>query len=193
MAEAAVAGTSRPRRKPAQSAERAPEHAPARQAERAPAHQPTHARERTRTRTSQGIQPALQQSHDGYLNLQNIPPDVSIEWKLFTAEGKEYPAYLQGMRKQGWEPVNPHEHPDWVNVPPGYDKPTVIVDGLILMERPKRLTDEAREDDRIASQNRVREAEQRLGKTPKDTMTREHPDLKIGVTKEVGRMIPIEE
>ena len=95
------------------------------------------------------------------------------------------------MRKQGWEVVNPQEHPDWVNLPPGYKEATVIIDGLILMERPAYLTKEAREDDRLLAKQRMREAEQRLGMTPKDTLTRDHDATRPRVVKEMMRPVNV--
>ena len=175
----------------AADAERPAEHEP----ERAPDHVPERAEERpervrTRTRTSLTVGPP---THDTYINFQNIPKDISLNWKLFTANGKEYPFYLQAMRKQGWEPVNPQEHPDWLMLPPGYKEDVVIVDGLILMERPIELTNQARAEERQLARRQIREAEQRLGVTPKDTMTRDHEAVKPKVIREMMRPIAIED
>lgn len=174
-----VARGNRPQQRPAQRA--APKQ-PDRQAE----HQP----ERTRTR-QRSVNVAGPATHDSYISLENVPSDVSLEWKRFTAIGQEYPFYLESMRKQGFEPVNPQEHPDWVSLPPGYDATTVIVDGLILMERPTYLRDEARAEDRGAAQQQVTIAEQKLGRTPKDTMTRDFDGARPKIVKEVGRMVPM--
>lgn len=140
-------------------------------------------RTRTRTRMTSAAPP----THDNYINRENIPGDISLNWKLFTAIGQEYPYYLQQMRNQGWEPVNPQEHPDWVNLPPGYSATTCVVDGLILMERPMYLTEEAEEDNYIMATQRIREAEQRLGRRESD---REAEPLKPRLVKEIGRMVP---
>jgi hypothetical protein len=105
--------------------------------------------------------------------------------------GQEDPFYFASMREQGWEPVNPKAHPNWL--PPGYKEPHIIRGGMILMERPVELTQEARKEQRQLSRQQVIEAEQRLGKTPKDTLTRDHAGARPAITKEVGRMIPIED
>ncbi len=173
----------------AADAERPAEHEP----ERAPDHVPERAEERpervrTRTRTSLTVGPP---THDTYINFQNIPKDISLNWKLFTANGKEFPFYLQAMRKQGWEPVNPQEHPDWLMLPPGYKEDVVIVDGLILMERPMSLTKEAEADNKAVANQRMREARQRLGMTPDNTMTREHDEVKPRVSEEWNRPLPM--
>lgn len=160
------------------------------------AHPPAQGRARTRTRT-RGNTGVTQQDHDSYIIHENIPPDVSLEWKLYTAVGSEmkneYPFYLEGMRKQGWEAVDPHTHPDWVRLPPDYPHHNVIVNGLILMERPMALTEEAREEAKFNANQQMRVAKQRLGLTPKDTMTRDFEGVRPKVVEERMRPIPIEE
>lgn len=154
------------------------------QAEREPEHETTHEALRARTRTR--MLSSGPSTHDSYINLRAIPKDVSLEWKRFSVAGEEYPFYLEEMRQQGWEPVNPQEHPDWVRLPPGYDAVTVIVNGQILMERPMSLTLEAREDDRILAGQRMEENEKRLGKRQNDT---EAERSKPKIIKEMGRMV----
>ena len=158
---------------------------------REPQHDANHVKPRVRTRTR--LTNTLPTTHDSYINFANIPDDTSLEWKLFSCAGQEYPFHLQAMRKQGWEPVNPQEHPDWLNLPPNFKDSTVVIDGLILVERPKSLTDQAREDDRMASKQRMREAEQRLGFTPRDTLTRDHEGAKPRIDKQYMRPMQVEE
>lgn len=152
----------------------------AREAARAPVH--AEAR-RTRRRKST--------SHEDQFHLpqEEIPEGLSYEWKRFSVYGQEDPFYLASMREQGWEPVSPKRHPNWV--PPGYNQPHIIKGGQILMERPVELTLEAQAEQRQLARRQVVEAEQRLGMTPKGELTREHPDVKPRITKEVGRMVPL--
>lgn len=155
-------------------------------AERGPQHDEQREVPRKRTRTR--LQSTAPATHDNYVNLDAVPPNVSLEWKRFSATGQESPFYLEALRKQGWEPVNPQEHPEWVSLPPGYDATTVIVDGLILMERPMELTMEARDDDKILAARRMKEAKQRLGQKTDDKAA--DPILhRGGVVEEVGRMV----
>lgn len=125
-----------------------------------------------------------------YIPVDEIPEGSSYEWKRWSNVGLEDPFYIAQLREQGWEPVDPKKHPNWV--PPGYSQPHIIKGGQILMERPIELTEEARAENRQLARRQMREAEQRLGMTPKDTLTREHKDLGNRVVKEIGRMIPIE-
>lgn len=122
-----------------------------------------------------------------YIPMDEIPEGLNYEWKRWENVGAQDPFYIAGMREQGWEPVNPKRHPNWV--PPGYNEPHIIKGGQILMERPMALTIEARKELRQLSKKQVIEAEQRLGMTPKGELTRQYPGVEPRVTKEVMRMV----
>ena len=169
------------------NADRVPQHAAAPSPiERESEHVAEHEAPRKRTRQRSA---SVQVNPFDAVNLDKIPSDITVEWKRYSNVGADDPFYLSRMEEQGWLAVDPRQHPDWVPLPPGYDKPHIIKDGLILMERPKELTDEARKENYDLANRQIREAEQRLGKTPKDTMTREEEGVRPRVVKEVGRMI----
>lgn len=144
-------------------------------------HPPIHERKRTRKRQHS----ALDRDDPFYVNLEAVPSDISVEWKRWSNVGEENPFYIAHLREQGWEPVNPKEHPDWVPVPPDYKDNVIIKSGLILMERPRELTEEARREMRQLSRRQIIEAEQRLGMTQKGELARQAPQ----VVKEIGRMV----
>lgn len=152
-----------------------------------PDHEPAHESPRVRTRSRK----STVNDDMFYIPVEEIPEGSSYEWKRHSVNGMQDPFYLAQMRQQGWEPVDPKRHPTWV--PPGYAEPNIIKGGMILMERPIELTQEARKETRQLARQQMIEAEQRLGMTPKDTLTRGHPDVAPRVTKEIGRMIPIED
>lgn len=143
--------------------------------------EPVHVAKRTRRRKSTITENLFD------IPIDEIPEGSSYEWKRHSVNGQEDPFYLAQLREQGWEPVNPKLHPSWL--PPGYNQPHIIKGGQILMERPLSLTQEARAENRQLARRQMREAEQRLGMTPKGELSREHPDLKNRVVKEVGRMV----
>lgn len=122
-----------------------------------------------------------------YVPVDEIPEGSSYEWKRWSVHGQEDPFYIASMREQGWEPVDPRRHPNWV--PPGYNQPYIIKGGQILMERPIELTQEARAEQRQLAKRQVREAEQRVGLTPRGTGTRDHPGVAPTIVKELGRMV----
>lgn len=184
MTETAEAPLTRRRLKPA-VVERPPQRATATDA-REPMHETVHgAPRRTRRRK------ATVQEDMFYVPIDEIPEGSSYEWKRWSVNGLEDPFYIAQMREQGWEPVNPKSHPTWV--PPGYSQPHIIKGGMILMERPQSLTDEAKAENRKLAKQQMREAEQRLGMTPKDTLTRDHEGVKPRLVKELMRPIQIDE
>lgn len=126
-----------------------------------------------------------------YIPVDEIPEGSSYEWKRYSVMGEEQPFYLASMREQGWEPVNPKRHPTWV--PPGYSQPHILKGGLILMERPIELTEEARRESRFEAKRQTRDAEERLGKTPSGELTRDHDGARPRLVKEYVRPMSVEE
>lgn len=167
-------------------AQREPQHQP-RGVNREDDHTPDHAAPRLRTRRSK----ATVNEDQFYIPMDEIPEGLNYEWKRWENVGQQDPFYIARMREQGWEPVNPKRHPTWV--PPGYKEPHIIKGGQILMERPMELTLEARKELRQLSRTQVREAEQRLGMTPKGELSRSEPGVEPKITKELMRPIPIED
>jgi hypothetical protein len=159
---------------------RAAQHASGRE-QREPEHVEVHVKPRVRRRKATVVEDQF------YIPLDEIPEGLSYEWKRYTVNGQEDPYYIANMREQGWEPVDPKRHPNWV--PPGYSQPHIIKGGQILMERPIELTEEARAEQKMLAKRQVREAEQRLGRTEGNEMQRLQPS----VTKEIGRMVPVVE
>lgn len=154
--------------------------------DREPMHEAAHDQSRrTRRRKSTIVEDMF------YIPMDEIPEGLSYEWKKWTVNGQEDPFYIAQMREQGWEPVPPDRHPTWV--PPGYKEPHIIKGGQILMDRPVELTNEAKAEQRQLAKRQIREAEQRLGMTPKGELTRELDEIKPRITKEYVRPVAIEE
>ena len=162
---------------------RAPIHGAAREETRSPPHVADHAPARRTRRRQSAINEDI-----FYIPIDEIPEGSSYEWKRWSVHGEENPFYIAQLREQGWEPVNPKRHPNWL--PPGYSQPNIIKGGQILMERPMALTLEAKKELRQLANQQMREAEQRLGMAPKGTGTRDIPDVAPRIHKEIGRMVP---
>lgn len=156
-------------------------------AAREPQHEDDHEAPRVRTRRKKS---AINEDIF-YIPLEDIPEGSSYEWKRWSVHGLEDPFYIAQLRGQGWEPVDPKRHPNWL--PPGYKETHIIKGGQILMERPQELTNEARSESRVLAKRQVKEAEQRLGMAPKDTGTRSLAEVAPRVVKEIGRMVSVEE
>lgn len=101
--------------------------------------------------------------------VDKIPDGMSYEWKRVTVYGKGDPSYDILMREQGWDPVESARHPELVVA--GHVGP-IIRDGLMLMERPMELTEEAKAEDRLAARSAVTAKKQQLGEAPAGTFER---------------------
>lgn len=101
------------------------------------------------------------------------PPDGwDYQWKMRMLMGEEQHAYGVEVARNGWEAVPLSRHPELM--PVGWKGNTIEVDGLVLMERPKILTDEARAEEKRAARELVatKEAQLRDGR-PSDLGRRE--------------------
>jgi hypothetical protein len=165
-------------------------------APRAPAHQ-SKTNERQAAHASEHTAPRVRRRKNSvsenvlHIPEEEIPAGLTYEWKRWSVSGQVDPFYIADMRSQGWEPVNPKNHPNWL--PPGYNEPHIIKGGCILMERPEELTLEAKRELDALAKMRVKEAEQRLGMTPKGELTREHSAVAPKVVKEYMRPMQVED
>jgi len=119
-----------------------------------------------------------------------IPDGWSYEWKRHTLFGKEDPSYQVVLARGGWEAVPASRHPEMMPV----NSKAALIErkGMILMERPMSLTNEARDVELRRARMQVRAKEQQLSSTPDGTMTRDHARVKPNVKKSFEPM-PIRE
>lgn len=93
------------------------------------------------------------------------PPDgFDYQWKMRTVMGEEFYSYQVELLRNGWEPVPLSRHPELM--PQGWQGETIEVEGLVLMERPKVFTDEARAEEARTAREAVmvKEAQLRDGR-----------------------------
>jgi len=91
-----------------------------------------------------------------------IPPGWSWEWKNHTVAGQRTPEYDAELAQVGWEPVLAESY-DGIFLPAG-EKGAIIRKGMILMERPAVLTQEARKEEKRRADERVGTALRKHGK-----------------------------
>lgn len=101
-----------------------------------------------------------------------IPPGISYEWKRKSVHGRSDPDHMNELLENHWRPVPQERHPNY----------RVERDGLILMERPEYLTEEAIEEDRQLAYENIERAKHAVGDTPVNTMTRNHQSVR-NITK----------
>jgi hypothetical protein len=121
------------------------------------------------------------------IDLTNVPSDWSYEWKRKTLLGKEDPSYEVNLARGGWEPVPVERHPEMM--PAGYKGHTIELDGMMLMERPRELTDEAKDIEKRRARAQVIAKEAQLYDTPDGTLPRDaDARVKPRISKSMERM-----
>ena len=135
---------------------------------------------------------ALEEGEDKFFIPLNVIPDGwSYEWKRHTLLGKEDPSYDVSVARKGWEAVPRTRHPEMM--PSNHQGLTIERDGMILMERPKEITDEAKARELRAARVQVRDKEVQLGAAPSGQFERDaHPQTRPNIKKSY-ESIPIPE
>lgn len=91
-----------------------------------------------------------------------IPDGMDYEWKRKSMFGAEDIENMINLDQNGWSPVPADRHPELMGrraVVGG----EIVRGGLMLMERPVEITEEARELDTFAARSQVAQQVQRLG------------------------------
>lgn len=99
-----------------------------------------------------------------YIDRRTIPDGWDYEWKTKAVFGEERPAYQVQLERMGWTPVPAERHPSYM--PDGGKYSTIERDGMILMERPLELTQEARQIELKKARQQVRHKEAQLNSAP---------------------------
>ena len=126
-----------------------------------------------------------------YFDPKIIPDGWSYEWKTFTVLGKENPSYQVAMARKGWEAVPCSRHPELM--PIGHKGETIEREGMILMERPLEITNEAKARDLRTARAQVRGKEEQLTGSPSGTFERSNKDQSLVKVRKSFENIPIPE
>ena len=126
-----------------------------------------------------------------YINPKTIPDGWSYEWKTYTVLGKENPSYQVAMAHKGWEAVPRSRHPELM--PINYQGETIEREGMVLMERPLEITQEAKARDLRVARAQVQGKEAQLGAGPVGTFDRSNKDQSLVKVKKSYEAVPIPE
>jgi hypothetical protein len=100
-----------------------------------------------------------------------VPEGFSVEFKNTSVMGQPVdPSYNATLEQGGWVPCPAEIFPTLV--PRGYDKPYIERPGMILMIRPKRITDAVNERRIERARDQMTEKVSQMYDTPKDSMDR---------------------
>jgi hypothetical protein len=103
-----------------------------------------------------------------------IPEGMSYEWRRVTYAGKEDVRHQARAHRRHWTPVPKKRHPEVVGREAAERDPegAIIVDGLMLMERPAFITEEADDIRTTKARDRVRNQVKSLKLTPEGQLPR---------------------
>ncbi len=109
-----------------------------------------------------------------YIAPGKIPTGWSYEWKRDKVYGMVDVDHQVNLRENHWRPVPASRHPEMM---PLGDNGPITKDGMVLMERPSYLTEDARQEDYDWAMDQVRGKEAQLRNTPSGQFTRDHPSV----------------
>lgn len=120
-----------------------------------------------------------------------VPDGWSYEYRTYTVLGKEDPSYQVTLANAGWEAVPAARHRELM--PAGYQGGTILRDGMMLMERPLEITEEAKRRDQKNARDQVRAKEAQLtGAAPPGEFDRSNKgDRLTSIKKTREATIPI--
>jgi hypothetical protein len=118
-----------------------------------------------------------------------IPDGWTYEWKRKSVFGKEDPAHQVALARMGWEPVPASRHPSMMPDSGGYN--TIERKGMILMERPEEVTQEARIAEQRRARMQVRQKEEQLNSAPSGQFGRNNKDNSLVKVKKSYEAVPI--
>jgi len=127
---------------------------------------------------------AAGQTDKFYIDPAIIERGWTYEWKRYSVYNMTDPGYESHLAQNGWRPV-PSERHEGVFMPIGHKGP-IIRDGLILMERPAVLTQEAREEELKKARERVGNAKRQHGLPTADGERVVVHQRSTGIREEVG-------
>jgi hypothetical protein len=105
---------------------------------------------------------------------------------------QEDPAYQVALARKGWEPVPASRHPEMM--PGGAAINSIERKGMVLMERPKDITDEAIDIEKRRARQQMRQKEAQLNSAPEGQFTRNHPQARAKIKTDYAPIpIPADE
>lgn len=121
----------------------------------------------------------------------DIPDGWEYEWKAKYVLGQEQSSQMLAFRRAGWEEVPTSRHPSYM--PLDTELPFIERKGMVLMERPKEISDEARALDLRRARAQVRQKEAQLNSADSGHFERSNKDQSLVKINRSYESIPIPE
>jgi len=118
-----------------------------------------------------------------YISPDIIPDGWTYEWKRYSTYNQIDSSHIREQERKGWSfvPSNRPKHGALMAI--GDTGNIILRKGLVLMERPTEIVDEARMIERRRAAEQVRSKESQLSGTPEGTMTRDHAKARPQIKK----------
>ena len=123
------------------------------------------------------------------IDLSEIPDGWEYEWKAKYVLGQEQSSQMLAYRRAGWEEVPTSRHPSYM--PLNTDLPFIERKGMVLMERPKEISDEARAMELRRARAQVRQKEAQLNSADSGQFERSNKDQSLVKINRSYESIPI--
>lgn len=162
---------------------------PQRTAQRAPAREP--AREEGWPENFEFYEPSTDKF---YIDPASIPDGMDYEFHAISILGKENTQQLINWERNRWTPVPADRHPE-IGGEPVDEKSRyarsggIVIEGQMLFERPKAITNEARRRERGAANDQLRNQIERLKLAPEGTLS-DKGTRNVNVKHEYERITP---
>lgn len=143
--------------------------------------------ERARRRSAE-LRGQLEHVNEGgdkfYIDPDMVPEGWAYEWKRRLLLGAEDPSHMVELARAGWEavPLN-RDNKHQAMMPNNWNGNTIERDGMILMERPAEVVEEARRRNDYLARKQVRDKEAQIAGTPDGTLTRDHAQTRPQIKK----------
>lgn len=115
-----------------------------------------------------------------YIDPSSVPDGWDYNWKRKSVYGMEDPAYQVSLARTGWEPVPTERHPTMM---PTGNYPVIERDGMVLMMRPKVISERFEYADKKKARDQVKFKEQQLNQSPDGQFGREHREAQPKIKK----------
>jgi hypothetical protein len=124
-----------------------------------------------------------------YIDPSDVPEGWDYEWKAKYVLGQEQATHILALRRAGWEEVPTHRHPSYM--PMGTDMAYIERKGMVLMERPKEITEDARNRELRKARQQVRQKEEQLNAASGGQFDRNNKDQSLVNIKKSYESIPV--
>lgn len=132
-------------------------------------------------RTTTAVAEGRSRKRKTHIDPYQIPPEIIpvgwvYQWCRQSVFNEPDLANMTHMRENGWTPV-PCERHEGMYMAPGH-RGDIVRGGLILMERPKELSDEARAEEEMLARQQVEAQKQQLGLSMPDGFASQRANLR---------------